>query len=54
MGYFKSIKGRESQFKSPETIEGKVGVVNSGKGMTNIDAKTKFNMQDNSYLSRQF
>ena len=31
--YFKTTK-KESIFKSPETIEGKVGVVNSGKGLT--------------------
>ena len=32
-GYFKNLK-KESIFKSPETIDGKVGVVNSGRGIT--------------------
>lgn len=51
-GYFKETK--ESIFKSPETIEGKVGVVNSGLGMTNFSTRSKLHLQDNSHLSRLF
>ena len=50
-GFFKKT---ESIFKSPETIEGKVGVMGSGKGMTNFNQRTKYSMSDNSNLSSLF
>jgi survival-of-motor-neuron-related-splicing factor 30 len=52
-GYYHAKK-TESMFKSPDTIEGKVGVIGSGKGMTNFNPKMKLNSSDNSYLSRLF
>jgi survival-of-motor-neuron-related-splicing factor 30 len=48
-----SYKG-ESIFRSPDTVEGKVGVMGSGKGMTNFNPKTKFSLGDSSHLSRLF
>ncbi|EGR28814.1 nucleic acid binding, putative [Ichthyophthirius multifiliis] len=50
------FSGRTSKsiFQSPETIEGKVGVTNSGKGMTNFSVRSQQAMQDNSHLSRLF
>lgn len=53
-GHFHIKKNTESIFKSPDTIEGKVGVIGSGKGMTNYNTKTKFSVVDNSHLSRLF
>lgn len=53
-GYFHGKKNTESMFKSPDTIEGRVGVIGSGKGMTNFNPKLKINGNDNSYLSRLF
>lgn len=53
-GYFQYRKGNESIFRSPDTIEGKVGVMGSGKGMTNFNPRMKFYLQDNSHLSRLF
>jgi survival of motor neuron-related-splicing factor 30 len=39
-----SMKGvrKESIFRSPEGLDGKVGVVGSGQGMTDFDGKKKF------------
>jgi survival of motor neuron-related-splicing factor 30 len=51
-GYFSMKKG-ESIFKSPDTVDGKVGVTGSGKGMTNFNPKTKF-YNENSQMSRLF
>jgi len=48
------FKKNESIFKSPETIEGKVGVMGSGKGMTNFSQRTKFTVGDSSHLSQMF
>jgi hypothetical protein len=56
-------KNRQSIFKSPEGVDGKViflilpikvGVMGSGKGMTNFTQKEKYNLNDNSYLWRDF
>ena len=33
-------------FKSSESVEGKVGVVNSGKAMTSFGARKKYTFQD--------
>ena len=44
---------RQSIFSSPDSIEGKVGVMNSGKGMTNFKG-LKPSPNDNSHLSRLF
>jgi len=44
---------RESIFSSPDNIEGKVGVMNSGKGMTNFKG-IRPSPNDNSHLSRLF
>jgi len=54
IGHFQTRKPGESIFRSPDTVEGKVGVVNSGKGMTNFNLKNKQYPDDNSYLSRLF
>ena len=35
-------KHRESIFKSPDTVDGKVGVTGSGKGMTNYKEMGKY------------
>lgn len=32
---------KESMFKSPESLQGKVGVVGSGKGMTEFTKKSR-------------
>lgn len=53
-GYFMMNKNRQSIFKSPEGVDGKVGVMGSGKGMTNFTQKEKYNQGDNSYLWRDF
>mmetsp|Transcript_57893 Transcript_57893/g.154698 ORF Transcript_57893/g.154698 Transcript_57893/m.154698 type:complete len:323 (+) Transcript_57893:107-1075(+) len=39
---FLTGKPKESIFKSPETLDGKVGVTNSGSKMTNFAERTKF------------
>jgi len=44
----------ESMFKTPDGVDGKVGVIGSGKGMTNFNMKTKLIPNDNSHLSRMF
>ncbi|KAL4470185.1 hypothetical protein ABPG74_011796 [Tetrahymena malaccensis] len=54
VGHFQSKKSQQSIFQSPETIEGKVGVTGSGKGMTNFSVRNYQAMQDNSHLSRLF
>lgn len=54
MGHFQVKKNSESIFKSPDTIEGKVGVMGSGKGMTNFNPRTRYSINDNSHLSRLF
>ena len=38
-GHFAFNKSQQSIFKSPETVEGKVGVVGSGKAMTQYEIK---------------
>lgn len=38
-GHFALSKNQESIFKSPDTITGKVGVVGSGKVMTQYEAQ---------------
>ena len=47
-GHFQTTKGqKDSIFKTPETIEGKVGVVRSGMGMSADYHKKKYqDMQD--------
>lgn len=41
-GHFAFNKGQQSIFKSPETVDGKVGVVGSGRAMTTYQTnKTK-------------
>ncbi len=53
-GHYLNKKNTESIFKSPDTIEGKVGVMGSGKGMTNFNPRTRYSINDNSHLSRLF
>lgn len=53
-GHFHNKKNIESIFKSPDTIEGRVGVMGSGKGMTNFNPRTRYSANDNSHLSRLF
>jgi len=53
-GHYQIKKNTESIFKSPDTIEGKVGVMGSGKGMTNFNPRTRYSINDNSHLSRLF
>lgn len=53
-GYFSFAKNKESIFRSPDTVEGKVGVTGSGKGMTNFSNKQKTNAADASHLSKLF
>ena len=42
-GYYASKKG-DSIFKSPDTVEGRVGVMGSGKGMTKSNQKSNISM----------
>ena len=53
-GHFMIKKNQHSIFKSPDTIDGKVGVMGSGKGMTNFSQKERYNLNDNSYMWRDF
>ena len=41
-GYFAIHSKKLSIFKSPDAIDGKVGVTRSGKGMTNFNPRLKF------------
>jgi survival-of-motor-neuron-related-splicing factor 30 len=43
-GFVSSGLKRESMFKTPDAPEAKVGVVGSGQGMTDFDARKKFKM----------
>jgi len=45
-GHFMTKKNQASIFKSPDTIDGKVGVMGSGKGMTNFSQKERYNLGD--------
>lgn len=45
-GHFMVRKNTKSIFQTPDTIEGKVGVMNSGKGMTKYARKEKFMFGD--------
>ena len=40
-GHFQATKGKDSIFKTPDTVEGKVGVVRSGMGMSTDYHKKK-------------
>ena len=51
-GYYALKKG-ESIFKSPDTVEGRVGVTGSGKGMTGANSKNKFT-DNKTHKSRLF
>ena len=51
-GHFAISKNTESIFKCPEGIDGKVGVMGSGKGMTNYSQKERYSLNDNTYLLR--
>lgn len=51
-GYY-ALKKAESIFKSPDTVEGKVGVTGSGKGMTALTQKPKVT-EKNPHKSRIF
>ena len=38
------MKRGPSMFASPDTVEGKVGVVGSGKGMTDFEMRKKYKL----------
>jgi len=42
MGHFMIKKNTDSIFKTPDTVHGRVGVMNSGRGMTDYRDKEKF------------
>ena len=49
----KHVKKRESMFKSPDTIDGRVGVVNSDKIMTDYQPMKKVRIDKPKPLSAQ-
>ena len=53
-GYFRMHSKKDSIFKTSDNVEGKVGVTNSGQGMTDFNPRVKFLASDNSHLSRLF